>query len=204
MDLTFWFSYQVIVWCAHHYFSAIIIQLCQGWPSSWAALRKPIHHCIEVRFLSHMRILFLCCLILWTSINATFIFQYPITHWTHLSPQRNCCRFWRYHQSICRILGQAWIHQLLWFTSTSLIITLSPTLSLPHFPWFILTLFSFLNLYNFSAFWKWFYTNSPHWGHIIARRVESCCKHNSWSKRRRYPLFAFIFSFLSGKALFIC
>ena len=37
------------------------------------------------------------------------------------------------------------------------------------------------------AFWKWFSSNTPCWCCFAQRRVEGCCKLDSWSKGRRYP-----------------
>lgn len=39
-----------------------------------------------------------------------------------------------------------------------------------------------------TAFWKWFSTNSPCWSCATERRMERCRGHDSWSKRKWYPL----------------
>lgn len=97
----------------------------------------------------------------------------------------------------------------------------SPLLSL-HLPWFqtyhkwtkclplchrgqIVRFILWLLLLNCmktnSAFWKRFCANSSYWGCIIPRRVEDCCKHDSWSKRRGYPLYCLC---ILWAEIFIC
>lgn len=58
--------------------------------------------------------------------------------------QRSCCRFWRCHQSICKLLRKEWVHKLLWSAGTSFLNShsLPPFLSLSMFI-LIITLFFF-------------------------------------------------------------
>lgn len=126
-------------WCI--WFDFVIVQLCQGRTSSWSASWKSFHNHITVRILHWIWIpLFLLCP---KTIMSAFIALWIM----YALYQRSCCRFWRCHQSICKLLRKEWVHQLLWSAGTSFLNShsLPPFLSLSMFI-LIITFFSLYSL----------------------------------------------------------